>query len=210
MERYDIRLRRVDEADPEALEAFFELEGRGWKGKAGTAIACSAATREFYTSVARAAAESGYLSLYFLEFNGIPVAGHFGLRHNGCYYLPKVAYDEDYARFSPGQLLVRAIIEDLAKDGPAVIDFLGLMAPWKADWTQEVLPHSSCFIFRKGLRGRMLHFGRFVILAAARSAVRRFAILAAARSAVRRWRRPALSPQGSMHSDRTHRPEEQA
>lgn len=198
-EHYDVRLRRVDEADPEALEAFFELERRGWKGKAGTAIACSAATREFYTSVATAAAESGYLSLYFLDFDGIPVAGHFGLRHGGCYYLPKVAYDEDYARFSPGQLLVRAIIEDLVKDGPAVMDFLGLPAEWKAVWTQEVLPHSSCFIFQKGLRGRILYFARFAILAAARSAAHHPFLEPAAR-VLQRWRKPTLSPQGWRQS----------
>jgi CelD/BcsL family acetyltransferase involved in cellulose biosynthesis len=193
MEQYDVRLRRVDAADPEALQAFFDLEARGWKGKAGTAIACSPATREFYTTLARAAAESGYLSLYFLEFNGIPVAGHFGLTYGGCYYLPKVAYDEAYARFSPGQLIVRAIIEDVAKDGPAVIDFLGLPAEWKSVWTQEVLAHSSCFIFRKGLRRRVLHFGRFVILAAARVAVRHPFLEPAAR-VVQQWRKPTLSP----------------
>ncbi|MET0915711.1 MAG: GNAT family N-acetyltransferase, partial [Jiangellaceae bacterium] len=119
MEEYDVRLRRVDEAEPEALEAFFDLERRGWKGKSGTAIACNAATRDFYASVARGAAEHGYLSIYFLEFDGIPVAGHLGLWHNGRYYLPKVAYDEAYARFSPGHLILRAIIEDRAQDGLA-------------------------------------------------------------------------------------------
>ena len=195
MEQYDVRLRRVEEADPEALEAFFDLERRSWKGNAGTAIVCSAATRDFYVSVAREAAESGYLALYFLDFDGIPVAAHFGLRHNGRYYLPKIAYDEDYARFSPGQLLMRAIIEDLSKDGPAEIDFLGLMAPWKADWTKNVLPHSSCFVFRKGLRGRMLHFGRFTILAAARSAAHHPSLEPAAK-VVQQWRKPTLSPQG--------------
>jgi CelD/BcsL family acetyltransferase involved in cellulose biosynthesis len=193
MEEYDVRLRRVDQADPAALEAFFDLEKRGWKGKAGTAIACSAATRDFYASVARGAAEHGYLSIYFLDFNGIPVAGHLGLWHNGRYFLPKVAYDEAYARFSPGQLILRAIIEDRSKDGITAVDFLGLAAPWKADWTQEVLPHSSCLIFRKGLRGRMLQFWRFVILATARSASRQ-RFLAPAALAVKRWRTPSLSP----------------
>ena len=193
MEEYDVRLRRVDEADPEALEAFFDLERRGWKGKSGTAIACSAATRDFYAGVARGAAEHGYLSIYFLEFNGIPVAGHLGLWHNGRYYLPKVAYDEAYARFSPGHLILRAIIEDRAKDGLAAVDFLGLAAPWKADWTPEVLRHSTCLIYDKGLRGRMLQFWRFVILATARSASRQ-RFLAPVALAVKGWRKPALSP----------------
>jgi CelD/BcsL family acetyltransferase involved in cellulose biosynthesis len=192
-EEFDVRLRRVDQADPESLEAFFDLEKRGWKGKAGTAIACSAATRDFYTSVARGAAEHGYLSSYFLEFNGIPVAGHLGLWHHGRYFLPKVAFDEAYARFSPGHLILRAIIEDRNKDGLATVDFLGLAAPWKAEWTQEVLPHSTCLIFHKGLRGRMLQFWKFGILATARSAARQ-RFLAPVALAVKEWRKPKVSP----------------
>lgn len=188
MEEYDVRLRRVDEADPEALKVFFELERRSWKGKAGTAIACNTATSDFYDGVATAAARSGYLSLYFLDFDGIPVAGHLGLRHKGRYYMPKVAYDEDYARFSPGQLLLRGIIEDVSKDGPAVVDFLGLMAPWKADWTEKVLPHSSCFIYRKGVRGRVLHLGRFALLAGARTAARHPSLEPAAQAFLRWWK----------------------
>ncbi|HEU4513712.1 MAG TPA: GNAT family N-acetyltransferase [Nocardioidaceae bacterium] len=199
MEEYDVRLRRLDEADPAALEAFFDLERRSWKGTAGTAIACSDGTREFYSDVARQAAEHGYLALYFLDFDGIPVAAHLGLRHNGRYYLPKIAYDEDYARFSPGQLLMRAIIEDVSKDGPAVIDFLGLMAPWKADWTENVLPHSSCFIFQTGLRGRLLHLGRFSVLSAARTAAHHPSLEPAAK-ALQQWRKPSLSPQAWRQS----------
>ena len=38
--------------------------------------------------------------------------------------------------------------------------FLGLAAPWKADWIPEVLRHSTCLVYGKGLRGRMLRFWR--------------------------------------------------
>ena len=121
------------------------------------------------------------------------MAGHLGLWHNGRYYLPKVAYDETYARFSPGQLILRAIIKDRAKDGLAAVDFLGMAAPWKADWTPEVLRHSTCLIFHNGLKGRMLHFWKLVILATARSASRQ-RFLAPVALAVQQWRKPALSP----------------
>ncbi|HSE08345.1 MAG TPA: GNAT family N-acetyltransferase [Nocardioidaceae bacterium] len=188
MEKYEVRLRRVEDADPEALEAFFELERRSWKGTTGTAIACNEATRYFYTAAATVAAQSGYLSLYFLDFDGVPVAGHLGLRYKGRYYMPKVAYDEDYAKYSPGHLLLRGIIEDCAKDGPAVVDFLGLMAPWKADWTDLVLPHSSCFVYGKGVRGRLLHFARFSVLAAARTAAH-LPSLEPSAQAVLQWRK---------------------
>lgn len=202
-EEYEVGLRRVEKADPDALEAFFELERRSWKGQQGTAITCSSATRDFYVAVATAAAEEGYLSLYFLDFDGVPVAGHLGLTHQGRYYMPKVAYDEDYARFSPGHLLLRGIIEDLSQDGPVVVDFLGLVAPWKEDWTQQVLPHSCCFIYRKGVRGRALHFGRFVVLAAARTAARHPSIEPAAR-AFQRWLKGSAgkSDGGSPHHGR--------
>ena len=103
----------------------------------------------------------------------------------------------DPAGFMRG--IERAIIDEIGKDGPAVVDFLGLAAPWKAEWTEEVLPHSSCFIFRKGLRGRVLHFWRFGILAVGRSAARHPSLEPAARAA-QRWRKPTLSPAGWRRS----------
>ena len=113
-EQWPVRLNRVVTTDAAALERSYELESSGWKGKGKTAIACSPAIRRFYDAIAKAGAQAGYFSLYLLEFGDTVVAGHFGLAYNGHYYSPKVAYDERFAAYGPGHLIVDAILRDIA------------------------------------------------------------------------------------------------
>lgn len=144
------------EASPELIEKFFELEASGWKGQNGSAISLSAALVSFYTTIAKMAAEQGTLRLYCLNLCGEPIAMHFGLQMNGIYYIPKVAYDERYKKFSPGLLLAKYVIEDLTKEGVTCFDFLGPRMEWKCVWTSYAKEHSNCYIFNRTVRGRAL------------------------------------------------------
>ena len=56
---------------------------------ARTAIASRPATQLFYDEIAKSASTLGYFSLYLLHFDGVPVAGHFGLTYQDRYYAPR-------------------------------------------------------------------------------------------------------------------------
>jgi len=162
-EQWPVRLNRVVTTDPAALERFYELESSGWKGKSKTAIACSPAIRRFYDAIAKAGAQAGYFSLYLLEFGDTVVAGHFGLAYNGHYYSPKVAYDERFAAYGPGHLIVDAILRDIADRGFQGYDFLGPRMEWKTEWTKDLRGHSFCYVFRPGLFGSILYSARLKV-----------------------------------------------
>jgi CelD/BcsL family acetyltransferase involved in cellulose biosynthesis len=168
----DISLRRVEAADPEALRQFYRLEQSGWKGKKGTAIACRAETQEFYDSIAKYAAQYGYLSLYFLYRGGSAVAAHFALTCGGRYYPLKVAYDERYSQFGPGHLIIGAVLQDCVARGLSEFDCLGHWTEAKAKWASQVRPHNFCYIFRSGITGRLL-YGETCLSHTLRSAVQR-------------------------------------
>lgn len=159
--RGPVRLRRVEEADPTALRRLYELEASGWKGHAGSAIACRDRTRKFYDEIAREAARYGCLSLYFLECNGRPIACHFGLTCAGRYFLVKPGYDESYKDCAPGHLLVEAVVTDCAGRGLREFDFCGPRMDWKMEWTSAVRPHANVYVFGRGIVGRLLHAARF-------------------------------------------------
>lgn len=141
----------------EALTQFFALESSGWKGANGSSIASNLSLVRFYSSIVEEYAQRGYLRMYSLTVDSKPIAMHLGLLMNGCYYAPKVAYDERFARFSPGQLLVQHVITDLTGAGVKKYDFLGPRALWKSVWTDHVREHYNCYIFRPTLKGRCLH-----------------------------------------------------
>ena len=144
-------------ADPAALEKFYALEGSGWKGAEGTAIRCDEKVQRFYTLVAQAAANAGYLSLDFLELNGKPIAAHFGFNLRGRYFLAKAGYDESFRRQGPGQLLVNEILSETPKRGLHEFDFVG-PATWdESRWASQRRTNYRIFIFRKSWYGKLLH-----------------------------------------------------
>jgi CelD/BcsL family acetyltransferase involved in cellulose biosynthesis len=170
----DVLLRRVTKADAEMLQSFYDLEGSGWKGKEGTAIACSEQTRQFYDEIARNGERFGYLSLFFLDFNGHPVAAQFGLTHAGRYFMPKLAIDESYRKSGPGHLLIHEIMRDCVENGICEFDFTGPWAEYKAKWTSINRSHFTLMIFRKNITGRILHILKFKMEANAKKILRRW------------------------------------
>ena len=158
-----VTLTRIETADPEALQRFYDLEQRGWKGRAGSAIADDAEVRMFYDLAAATAAQQGYFSLYFLEWKGRVLAGHFGLTYKGVYMVPKLAYDEDFQQYAPGHVMIYEVVGDCVRRGLREFDFLGHAVSWKKEWTQEQRTLSYRYIFRQGLLGRALHTVKFKI-----------------------------------------------
>jgi CelD/BcsL family acetyltransferase involved in cellulose biosynthesis len=145
------------EARSDALAHFFRLESSGWKRRSGSAIACSTALVSFYTAIAKAAERQGMLRLYSLRLRGEPIAMQFGLEMNETYYSLKIGYDEAYQKFSPGQMLMKHVINDLAKKRVSRFDLLGPRMEWKSVWTDHHQEHNNCYIFRPGLKGALMH-----------------------------------------------------
>ncbi len=95
----------------EWIDEFLNLENRGWKGRNGSALASFESTRALFTEVVTGAATLGKLERLDLRLDGKPMAMLVNfISAPGCFSF-KTAFDEDYARFSPGVLLQ---IENLA------------------------------------------------------------------------------------------------
>lgn len=95
----------------EWTDEFLKLERYGWKGENGSALDCSENTRVFFTEALRGAAAAGKLQRLDLRLDGKPLAMLVNFLCAPGSFSFKTAFDEDYARFSPGVLLQ---IENLA------------------------------------------------------------------------------------------------
>jgi hypothetical protein len=92
------------------LDAFFELERSGWKGKRGTALAERPNERAFFETMCREAHEAGKFHAAQIALDGKPIAMLASFIAGGGAYSFKIAYDEDFARYSPGALLMMKVI----------------------------------------------------------------------------------------------------
>jgi CelD/BcsL family acetyltransferase involved in cellulose biosynthesis len=87
------------------LEEFLALESSGWKGRAGTALACNQAEARFFVRAATDAFHRGQLVMEALRLDGAPIAmGTMFVSGPGGFRF-KDAIDERYRAFSPGILL---------------------------------------------------------------------------------------------------------
>jgi len=99
-----------------ALEQFIALEAGGWKGRAGTAIAAHGNLRRFAGAAVTALAAEGKASIDRLLLDGRPIAAAIALRSGRSAWFWKIAYDEAFARFSPGVMLSIALTDELLED----------------------------------------------------------------------------------------------
>jgi hypothetical protein len=96
----------VDEAEVDIwLSDFLNLEAGGWKGKEGSAIASKHEDKEFFIEVAREGYRRGRLRMLSLKLDGKPIAQKLDVTTGRVSFAFKIAYNEEYARFSPGVLL---------------------------------------------------------------------------------------------------------
>jgi CelD/BcsL family acetyltransferase involved in cellulose biosynthesis len=84
---------------------FLALEAAGWKGKAGSALASAPDTRALFEQSLAGAAASGRLERLALRLDGRAIAMLVNFITPPGAYSFKTAFDEAYARFSPGMLL---------------------------------------------------------------------------------------------------------
>ncbi len=99
------------------IEDFLALEHSGWKGTNGSAIASHQTTTRMFKEALFGAATSGRLERLTLILDGEPIAmlANFVTPPGAFSY--KTAFDERYARYSPGVLVQRENLELLGKPG---------------------------------------------------------------------------------------------
>jgi len=99
------------------IDHFMEVEASGWKGRAGSAILFEAQSRRFFSQAVHGAFQRGKLMMLSLRVNGVPIALKCSFRAGSGVFAFKIAYREDFGRFSPGVQLELETIHRLHQDG---------------------------------------------------------------------------------------------
>lgn len=101
------------EATRVAFEEFLDLEKRSWKGERGTAILCSERDTEFTRRLIGDLAAEGNASVAVLRLDGRTIAAQVLLYCGTTAYTWKIAFDGEFAKYSPGVLVVDKMTEQL-------------------------------------------------------------------------------------------------
>lgn len=123
--RGEVRFRNVASLDEvkDWLPVFFEQHVGRWHAIGRPSLFDTTRQRAFYLALAAGLHSAGWLLFSVLEFNGQPIAFHFGFDYCGSLIWYKPSFDVRYAEHSPGLLLTRKIIEDGLQRSKRELDF---------------------------------------------------------------------------------------
>jgi CelD/BcsL family acetyltransferase involved in cellulose biosynthesis len=135
------------------LDEALEVEAANWKGSEGSAIARDKLRGQFYRHYAAAASAAGILRLCFLRVGSKAVAMQFALECARGFWLLKIGYREEFARCSPGMLLIAETIRYAASKDPVSYEFLGNAENWTRIWTRDEIQTVTIRAYPFRMRG---------------------------------------------------------
>jgi CelD/BcsL family acetyltransferase involved in cellulose biosynthesis len=116
-----------------AMEDVWQIERKSWKEGNGTSLTAEQDAVRLYEDFAPRFAQAGWLRIYLLHLNGVPVAHILGAEFRREYYALKTSYDQEYRQASPGQALFFTALKDSFDRKLTAFDFLGDESRWKSE-----------------------------------------------------------------------------
>jgi CelD/BcsL family acetyltransferase involved in cellulose biosynthesis len=161
-ERGEVRFGLESEFELQTVESRlrrgFEVEDRNWKGREGGSV-LRRGLLPFYLRQAQQLACWGHLRLAFLELDSRPIAFAYGIAAKGVFHLAKIGYDEQYAKYSPGNLLLERLYERLWSDHRLrAVDALGEITDDQWRWRPTCYPVGRLVVARQGVLARAAVF----------------------------------------------------
>lgn len=138
-----------------ALDQFLALEALGWKGEQGTALAKNEPAERFARAVVLGLSDHSGCLVASLELAGRPIAMSVLLIESRSAAFWKMAYDESFARYSPGLMMLARLSEAVQEnaefdsiDSCAAADDTTMLRVWRAririaDLLLSVSPRAS-------------------------------------------------------------------
>lgn len=137
----------ADHEIDDLLRIGFEIEDRSWKGAAGTSVLRTPGKFELFCREARQLAACGQLHLAFLDYDGQPIAFEYGYIAKGIYFSPKIGFDADFARFTPGQLLRYLLFRKFTEERLVhAVDFWGPTTRATRKWSTSDYPRGRLIL----------------------------------------------------------------
>ena len=124
LEQGAVETRRLTpgESVQEWIDAFLALERAGWKGEAGSALACTPETAAFFRDVVLGAHRADKLDMIRIDLDGAAIAMLVNLLAPPGAFSFKTAFDERLSRYSPGVLIQIDNLQLLARGDIGWID----------------------------------------------------------------------------------------
>lgn len=142
---------------PRVLREILDLESKGWKGRAGTAVASNPMTMRFFEMLTEIAAHHDWLRLAVLRVDGRVVGFNYDLEYDRRLFGIFTSFDETMdARSSIGAVLFSMLLRHAVDRGITSYEMGGdARNDWKMMWTSETRSRVDISGFGSNAMGRL-------------------------------------------------------
>jgi CelD/BcsL family acetyltransferase involved in cellulose biosynthesis len=136
------------------MDSVLAVSAKGWKHQEGLAITSSTEARRFFERLTDIGARKGWLMVWLLRLDGVPIAMEYDLVSGKTVYALRSDFDERYKEHSPGSYLEYEIMKRLLADGFVEYNTGPGLNAYKLKWTNTAREHVRMHLFGKTARGR--------------------------------------------------------
>ncbi|MHB8842233.1 MAG: GNAT family N-acetyltransferase [Candidatus Aquicultor sp.] len=140
----------------EDMELFFKLHQKRFLAKKKPGAYLNPKFRKFHIELAAALCESGWLRLYVMQIDGLPVATLYGFVLGDTFYYYLGGFEPEWAAMSVSTVLIGRAIEDSIAAGIRKFDFLRGQEPYKQKWLAQESSNHRVIISRTGKRAGLM------------------------------------------------------
>lgn len=149
----------------ELIEKYFALEAQSWKARAGTDVNSDERITNLHEDFARECAAQNVLFIHELKLDGRTIAMYLSIGFDKKRTIGwKMSFDENYARYSPGNLLFKEVLSECMRQNSTELDMLSPSNYNKKLFASGVREHAAFYIFQKGVYGSFLNFWKFSVV----------------------------------------------
>jgi CelD/BcsL family acetyltransferase involved in cellulose biosynthesis len=105
------------------LENFFEQHIQRRSATHAQSIFKDVRQREYYRKLTKELDQSGWLRFTIVQWNGKPIAYHYGLSYEGRYLFGIPSFEIELAMHSPGEVLLKHLITAAIDENASTFDF---------------------------------------------------------------------------------------
>lgn len=120
------------------LPEFFDLHIRRWSRTLTPSLFLDSRQRALYVSLVRSLGENGWLRFTEVRVDDRLAAAHFGMHCDGRFTWYKPAFEPELARFSPGEVLLKSLIEQAEEERAQEFDFTVGGEPFKKRFATHI------------------------------------------------------------------------
>jgi CelD/BcsL family acetyltransferase involved in cellulose biosynthesis len=137
--KFQVTFTRAETADERrgALRALIRLHLARWRERGVSEAFATPALVAFHDEITQRALERGWLRLYVLALDAVPVASLYGLRYGRVFSFYQSGFDPAFAKWSVGLITMGLAIEQAIAEGAEEYDLLHGDESYKFLWARE-------------------------------------------------------------------------